>query len=322
MKIIFKWKQLAQILICCTSVLFSILADANDSIARVGAGGLELQKTDQIEMTSETLEISPSKIKVTYHFLNTGKTDIKTVVAFPMPAFDSSRLIDGSRENQRPLDSFQVSVNGTSVKVNKNRVFLIDNVDVTDEFRKIGLSDDQIFDPDFSCLNQWNDDGTQSWSENTSCKRSLSENQKQAIKNRIAKLGHWQIKETAYWEQIFPAGRQIEVVHEYEPFVGSGYGTGDPKEFCIDESTRRVLAKRSVSPGELPVHAEVEYILGTGRNWKGPIRKFRLVIHKSDPSQLVSLCFPGKPKRIDPDTIEFIQSDFVPQEKLAITFIP
>ncbi|MHB1117878.1 DUF4424 family protein [Sideroxydans sp.] len=316
-------KRLMQILSCCISMLFLIGANANDSIARVGVGGLELLTTDKIEMLSEVLEISTSKIRVTYRYLNTGNVGIKTVVAFPMPAFDSSRQLDGTRTNQRPLDSFEVFVNGLPVKVSKNRAFLIDSVDATDEFRKIGLSDDQIFDPMFSCLNVWDENATRAWSDNTPCRHSLSETQKQAIKNKIEAGGYWQVKETAYWEQMFPANKEIVVVHEYSPFVGSGYGTGDPKEFCIDKPTSRALAKRSPTNPDYPIsHDEVEYILGTGRNWKGPIRNFKLQIHKSFPGQIVSLCFPGKPKRIDSTTIEFTQFNFVPQDEIAVTFIP
>lgn len=316
-------KPLVRILLCATSVLFSISANANDSIARVGVGGLVLQQTDQIEMRSEILEISTSKIRVTYHYLNTGNTDIKAVVAFPMPAFDSSRILDGTRGNQRPLDSFQLFVNGIPVKVSKDRAFLIDNVDATDEFRKIGLSDDQIFDPDFSCLSVWDENASRAWSENTPCRQSLSEIQKQAIKTKIEAGGDWQIKETAHWEQVFPAGKEIEVVHEYRPFVGGGYGIGNPEEFCIDKSTSKAISKQPSTKLDYPtLHEEVEYVLGTGRNWKGPIKNFKLLIYKSFPGQIVSLCFPGKSKRIDSTTIEFTQVDFVPQDKIAITFIP
>jgi hypothetical protein len=67
-----------------------------------------------------------------------------------MPAFNgAARYLEGYRENQRPIDSFKISVNGGLVTVNKNRVFLIDSVDVTDKLRVIGLSDKKIFDPLF-----------------------------------------------------------------------------------------------------------------------------------------------------------------------------
>ena len=65
---------------------------------------------------------------------------------------------------------------------------------------------------------------------------------------------------------------------------------------------------------------DVAYILGTGRNWKGTIGKFILRVKKETPDQLVSLCFPGKPMRVDSTTYEFQQTNFVPQDKLLIYF--
>ncbi len=301
-------------------------AYANDSIARVGAGGLELLKTDNIQMVSEVLEISTSKIRVKYYFLNTSNNNIKTTVAFPMPAFDDSAGPDGTRENQRPLNSFQVFVNGALVPVQKNRVFLINNIDVTDKLRKIGLSDNQIFDPKFSCFNDYN--------ANANCRLTLTEKQNSAIKN-MNTGGNWQIKETAYWEQIFPAGKGIEVVHEYKPFVGArqnymsiinlnipGEASAD---VCLDDKTLGAIkdkvdiAKNDGGDSSVDLQ-EVEYILGTGRNWKGPIKNFKLIVKKESPEDIVSLCFPGKPLKTSPTTIEFSLSDFVPQDKLIVFF--
>lgn len=307
-------------------------ANANDSIARVGAGGLELLKTDNIQMVSEVLEISPSKIKVKYHFLNTSNNDIKTTVAFPMPAFDESGVIDGVKENQRPLDSFKIFVNAAPVPTKNNRVFLINNVDVTDKFRNIGLSDVQIFDPKFTCTGLIED-------LNAQAKCKLTTAQISAIKN-MNTGGNGQIQETAYWEQTFPAGKKIEVVHEYKPFVGElEFGTYDftntqvisetGAEACFDNSTlkaiqnkRHKLSDDPDDPNTYPPVAlrQVEYILGTGRNWQGPIKSFKLILKKESPNDIVTLCFPGKPLKTSPTTIEFSQSDFVPQDKLIVFF--
>lgn len=65
---------------------------------------------------------------------------------------------------------------------------------------------------------------------------------------------------------------------------------------------------------------DVEYVLGTGRNWKGPIADFTLRIEKDSPEQFVSLCFPGRAKRVSPTVLEFSHTDFVPQDKLVVYF--
>lgn len=65
---------------------------------------------------------------------------------------------------------------------------------------------------------------------------------------------------------------------------------------------------------------QVAYILGTARNWKGPIAEFTLRIKKQKPSDFVSLCFPGKPVKISQTVYEFHQTDFVPPDTLVVYF--
>lgn len=304
-------------------MLFASCANANDSIASVGAGGLELLKTDNIQMVSEVLEISTKQIKVKYRFLNTSSSDITTTVAFPMPPFSNLRYAEG-HDNEGPLTTFKLLVNGAQVQVKMSRVFRINGVDVTDQLRKIGLTEKQIFDPDFNCFSGLTSDVPD-------C--ILKPEQSVAIeKLGNEQLGDVEIQETAYWEQVFPSGKEIEVVHEYKPFIGRSYLTTAVKEnleevfaepdACMDAKTRkRIVEGYEKSDVHLdPNFANVEYILGTGRNWKGPIKNFRLILKKNSPYEIVSLCFPGKPVKTSPTTIEFTHKDFVPQDKLKIFF--
>ena len=60
-------------------------ARADDSTARLKAGGLALEKTDKIALVSEDLYLSPTAVKVAYRFRNVTNADIETTVAFPMP---------------------------------------------------------------------------------------------------------------------------------------------------------------------------------------------------------------------------------------------
>jgi hypothetical protein len=316
------------------ALLFSIsyCAYANDSTASVRVGGLELLKTDDIQMVSEVLEISTKKIRVKYHFLNTSDKDIKTTVAFPMPSFSPEY---GTTHLYQPLDSFRSFVNGAEVKITMNRAFL-DRYgnDVTDKLKSIGLTDEQIFLPDFSCVKSTKD------YPGKTC--PLTPSQYANLEELLPEFDG-EIKETAYWEQTFRAGKEIEVVHEYKPFAGakmtpiySGFLHSGQKiedvykdvrepEACLDEKTNKAIRKywmgRSKEYGgmdNLLTVVKVEYILGTGRNWKGPIKNFKLVIHKD--GGIISLCFPGEPKRINKETIEFSQADYVPQDVLKVFY--
>ena len=65
---------------------------------------------------------------------------------------------------------------------------------------------------------------------------------------------------------------------------------------------------------------DVEYIMGTGRNWNGPIGKLVLRIEKESPDQFLAVCFPGSPKKAGPTVVEYTQTDFVPPDRLVVYF--
>jgi stress response protein YsnF len=65
----------------------------------------------------------------------------------------------------------------------------------------------------------------------------------------------------------------------------------------------------------------VHYILTTGANWRGPIKRFRLVIEKDAPGDKVSVCLPDT-RRASPTTFEVVRTNFVPDKDLRILFIP
>jgi hypothetical protein len=71
---------------CATSLASAALA--NDSTASTAAGGLVLERTDDIDMVSEDLFVSADQVRVHYVFLNRSPRDIETIVAFPMPDRD------------------------------------------------------------------------------------------------------------------------------------------------------------------------------------------------------------------------------------------
>ena len=325
-------RRFSSALISAALLVAGFAVQANDSTARIGAGGITLLKDNDIRMLQETLVISTKAVRVRYRFLNEVNREIQTTVAFPMPAYVWNPGVSALEANVGPLKSFQLRVDGRSVATRLHRKALIGERDVTDQLRALGLSDAQIFETFGDCTI----DGC------SLSKRQLEEIAQLAGANDTP--APWQVAATAYWEQVFPAQKEIEVEHEYPPFVGTVFNAPyqgkflvdprktvtpwdkDPKEACLDEGTRRAITKRIralVKKGASSVWVtlnDVEYVLGTGRNWKGPITDFKLQIEKDSPEQLVSLCFPGKPIKTSPTVLEFSHTNFVPQDKLVIYF--
>jgi hypothetical protein len=312
-----------------TASVFSTPTLANDSIGRVGVGGISFEKSEDIRMASEVLEISTQKIRVEYRFVNDADHDIKTTIVFPMPAYEWDSCESPSCINHKPLRPFSTSVNGKEVPSKLVRRALKGGKDITEQLQKIGLTDTQMFETFAHCPNEGLNDPF-AYCDITPAQSKL-----------LDQIGSWKAQETAYWEYTFPAKQEIIVVHEYQPFVGGSYDIPYQKQFgylfpkqseisnseaCINEGTWQAIEKHvrllaEKNKKDVWVRQwDVEYILGTGRNWKGPIEEFTLRIVKDFPAQHVSLCFPGKPKKISNTQFEFTQKNFVPNDKLVVYF--
>src|SRR5262249_49906383 len=138
----------------------------------------------------------------------------------------------------------------------------------------------------------------------------------------------WTLQTTHYWEQAFPARRELVIEHRYQPSVGTSVGTSaetaeHKKKYCIDQNLLRTVARarRSAPPDFLPFSEQrIEYILTTGANWSGPIRDFRLVVDKGDPRNLVSFSGNGV-KKISPTQFEMRERDFMPEHNLYVLIL-
>jgi hypothetical protein len=89
-------------------------AVANDSAAAYGAGGITFKKIDGIVMESENLTISPFEVTVSYVFRNVTASDIKTMVAFPLPMItkhDEDEDINIDMGAPNPVH-FELTING------------------------------------------------------------------------------------------------------------------------------------------------------------------------------------------------------------------
>lgn len=308
------------------------MARANDSTARVGAGGLVLQKSDHIRMLSEHLSISVKRIEVEYRFRNESSGTIETVVAFPMPEFHWDPEQDATWRNIGPVESFLVHVDGKPAVVRAERKALLDGRDITAQLRRAGLNEDQIFRTFGEAF------GYSGMTLSGPLVARL-----QAIGASSGTMPRWKVAETVYWNQAFPPGEEVVVTHSYRPFAGRIFGTystqwppsaesvpvssnGDVDRACLDEGSMKTVlnkARQKVKDGAESGYIylnDVEYILGTGRNWKDSIGDFTLDIVKESPQDVVSLCFPGKPERIGDRTLRFTMHDYVPQDRLLLNF--
>jgi hypothetical protein len=319
------------------AVFLATSAGANDSTAELGAGGLQLTKSAAIEMRSEDLYISAKAVRVHYRFANTSGRDVTVTVAFPMPDITTHGFDDNiSVPTQDPVNilGFQTLVDGKPVAAKVEQKAVQGGVDRTALLRQLGVP----LAPHLASTD------------------AALDKLPQATRDQLVKLGlavvdeygdstttmqkHWEatwtLKTTYYWTQVFPAGRELDVQHSYQPAVGESAGTmwgsaqfaKDPTfaaqraKYCVDGDLLATLGKAVKPPQDAPPYYEqrIDYILTSGANWKAPIGAFHMTIDKGDAANLVSFCGTGV-RKTSPTTFEVNYANFTPRTDVAVLIL-
>ncbi|MBV9884173.1 MAG: DUF4424 family protein, partial [Sphingomonadaceae bacterium] len=194
-------------------------AFANDSSAEKAAGGLVLRRSAEIDMVSEDLFVSAAQIRVRYVFRNRSARPATTIVAFPMP--DRDLAYEMESEVAYPSD-FHTLVEGRPVRMQVERKAMARGVDRSALLARLHIP----IGPDAR--------------RNVRGIAELIAHLPRPEQQRLARLGlidaqsfsapageivpSWTVRETWYWRQTFPAGRNLHVEHRYAPGVGGTAG--------------------------------------------------------------------------------------------------
>lgn len=298
-------------------------AAANDSTAEHAAGGLVLTRSADIDMVSEDLFVSAGEVRVRYVFRNRSPREIRTVVAFPMP----DRDLGEEREMDVAYPSgFATRVDGRPVAMKVERKAVLGGTDHSSLLAALGLATDS---------------GS-----------AALDRLKPADRARLVKLGlaepdeydagrglerhlapAWTVKESWFWEQAFPPGRDLVVEHRYVPGTGGSVdaalgfpdfratpeGRAMIRDYCVEPAfiagVDRLRRRSAATPEQ-----RIGYILTTGGNWRSPIGDFRLVVDKGAPGNLVSFCGEGI-RKISPTRFEMRRKNWRPDRDLKILIV-
>ena len=326
-------------IILTVAAAFALTAPAlaNDSSAELKQGGLVLVRNPGVDMRSEDLFISPTAVKVRYRFLNTTGRDQAVTVAFPMPNI----TVEGPDDNisiptQDPENflGFSTRVDGKPVTARIEQRVFSKGVDQTAYLRSLHVPLAPQLEATGKALDRLPG----------------------PIKSHLLKIGlaipddfdagkgwehhlqpTWTLRTAYYWDQVFPAGRELAVAHDYTPSVGETSGTSleadwfrtspDYKRvkdrYCIDEAFLAAVAKAKRAAGpdrQAFFEKRIDYVLSSGANWKSPIGDFRLVVDKGRPDALVSFCMDGVTK-LDATRFEVRKTAFRPSRDLSILIL-
>ena len=308
---------------------------ANDGVAESTAGGLVLKQTQDIDMVSEDLFVSADQVRVRYVFRNRTPHDVRVTVAFPMPDRDYYELrYEGANY---PAD-FATRVDGQPVRMQvERRAFAHGGTDQTAVLQRFGLpilTENTVTDV------------------SAAAERLTAEQRRQLAHLGLLEANEydigqgmrtywepiWTVKEMWYWDQVFPAGRDLVVEHQYTPGIGTSVGSSlafpemrnDPEvrremaRYCVDRAFMAAVDRMSAAgTPDRPVllgERTIGYILTTGAGWRSPIGDFRLVVDKGSPDNIVSFCGMSV-RRLGPTRFEMRRRNWRPDRDLAVLIL-
>lgn len=304
---------------------------ANDSEAAINLGGIELVANSAVSMDSEDLYISKDEVRVRYRYTNHSAKDLELTISFPLPpikAQDEEIYGDQAIPDFSKL-AFHTAVDGKPVKFQIVKRAEIKGKDVTQRLAQLG----------------WPLEWITGSGDTPAFVKKLTPAQKVArvaegLLRRTQSGEHfptWDVVTHVTRKQVFRAKRSVEVTHRYAPMIGGsvagglepslrGEFPGHAKEYCVDKSFLaafdRTWAARKNDPDAPMAYSEtwIGYVLSSGRNWKGPIKQFRLVVDKGKAENMVSFCMDGV-KKISPTQFEVRKTNFEPKGDLSILIV-
>ena len=310
---------------------FNTCAQANDSTAELAVGGLVLTHHEGIEMRAEDLFISEKEVRVHYRFYNTATTDTTVLVAFPMPDIE----VDGidfmtavPTENPENFLDFKTEVDGKAVKARVEQKAFKGGAEQTAKLRSLGVPLQAHLRGTAQALDRLPKAAQE---ELVKLELAIDEDydEGKGLEHHLAPT--WTLKTTYFWEQTFPARKEIVVTHRYQPSVGGSAQTAlempgeasSYERFCVDADLRAAAKKGQAraKTDYLPYgEKRISYILTTGANWASPIADFRVVIDKGSPDYLLSFCG-DHVRKLSATQFEWRRQDYRPDHDLHILLL-
>ena len=221
---------------------------ADDSSAALGAGGIELTKSADIGMASEDLRISPDTVSIRYKFVNDGKSDLDTLVAFPLPDIDAYEYwgTPVGRMTDDPLNfvGFRVMADGKPVAAKVEQKAMHEGRDVTSLVKSVGLPVNVISDHNYERF------------------KNLTSAQRKTLKDagiaefEIASAAHIRVADASAYYGLPEGQRGI--------FVGGGGSARVPRLAGVACMTDMMLTGRVLDAQEGQLRGISHYVVAKG----------------------------------------------------------
>jgi hypothetical protein len=310
----------------------SCLAD-DQGISRDGMNFF-LSKSQNVDMSSEVLDISESRIQVDFVFRNLSKTLEPLDIAFPFAEHDYYDSKGSCGGESRGAPAAKLSVEGKTWPFKWEYKFKLDGKLLPASWTELLLKVHP--DPDGcgggpeawkSTANELEKNpsllsspGVYSHSGYRNFNQLAELYRKEFKRNDIERLSKIKVQEFLTWNYKFPPGQNVKVTHVFSDPTGFGnFDFSYEKDACLNQPPIEKIWAR-VKTGTYGCNPQfLRYVLTSGAAWARPIGKFTLIIRKPKHS-LVSTCFSGL-KKISDEEFHAERVDFMPVENLAVFWI-
>jgi hypothetical protein len=318
-------------------LLLSSTGRADDTFVTLGAGGLVPEKSTQIVMESEDLQISVHRVTVRYVFRNITEHDVEGVIAFPLPDLDGGVFhgpINLPTKTQLNFVDFSVVGDGKPISTQiESRAFL-DNQEVTARLRAAGLPVSVLLEP-LNCALMKISPEKRKQLEREGLIVPDDFNPPLRCTGKEGWFATWTMRVRFYWTQRFPAKKSVTLTQIYKPVAGGSYiaASGDGSElvkpYCAGAEVLSEIerVKQQFHPLNSVVwwdvvwwERQINFILTTANNWSGPIRNFHLTVLSDNPDDITLTCSP-RLKRVGATRYEFSQANFRPTCDLKLMIL-
>lgn len=251
---------------------------ANDSASFETTTGIEFTLNNDISIESELLFLGAESVSVEYVFYNHSDNEIDVNMAFPLSEKD---VLTDSANSWPQTKDFRVYVDGqmnNDVKIRWRA--LVRGIDKALFLKRMGISVERPAVKYKPYLHNGHAASIRCLDHKLSRK-----NQEVLIREHLASRfpgdvdclePYWVAQATYLWKMKFRPKTETTVKHTYTQWPGwwSSDHTKENSEHL--EKTEFGNALRKLGYGDI-VHSYYAYVIHTGGNWKGPIKKFRLV---------------------------------------------